>query len=63
VATRCCRVIGWILLVAIVVAQPLVVLLDMQGYHFTARELQLRVFLSSVVLVARRCCSTPACSG
>jgi len=46
--------IGWILLVAIVVAQPLVVLLDVQGYHFTARELQLRVFLSSVVLVAAK---------
>jgi potassium efflux system protein len=43
--------VGLALLFVIVAAQPLVVLLDVQGYHFTARELQIRVFLSSVVLV------------
>ncbi len=43
--------LGSLLLLAIVVAPPLVFVLDIQGYHFTARELQLRVFLSSVVLL------------
>jgi potassium efflux system protein len=46
--------VGLVLLMAVVVAQPLAVLLDVQGYHFTARELQVRVFLSSVVLVAAK---------
>ncbi|MCG3171534.1 MAG: Mechanosensitive channel MscK [Pseudomonadales bacterium] len=43
--------LGSLLLLAIVLAQPLVFLLDIQGYHFTARELQLRAFLSTVVLL------------
>lgn len=43
--------LGWLLLLATIVALPLVFVLDIEGYHFTARELQLRVFISSVVLV------------
>jgi len=43
--------VGELLVVAVILSQPLVVLLDVAGYHFTAVELQLRVFLSSVVLV------------
>jgi potassium efflux system protein len=43
--------IGELLVYAVILSQPLVVLLDLAGYHFTAIELQVRVFLSSVVLV------------
>lgn len=46
--------LGSLLLLAIVAAEPLVFLLDIEGYHFTARELQQRVFLSSVVLLLSR---------
>lgn len=46
--------LGSLLLLAIVAAEPLVFLLDIGGYHFTARELQQRVFLSTVVLLLSR---------
>lgn len=42
---------GALMLLALLAALPLVFVLDVQGYHFTARALQLRVFLSAVVLV------------
>ncbi len=42
---------GTLMMLALLVALPLVFALDVQGYHFTARELQLRIFLSAIVLV------------
>jgi potassium-dependent mechanosensitive channel len=43
--------VGSALVLAVIIAEPLVVLLDVRGYHFTARELQHNVFVSVAVLV------------
>jgi len=43
--------IGTALVLAVIVAAPLVVVLDIRGYHFTAREMQHNVSISVVVLI------------
>lgn len=42
---------GRTLVMALLVAQPVAVLLDVMGYHFTASALEVRVFLTIVVLL------------
>ena len=46
--------VGRLLLGGVIVAQPVAIVLDVQGYHFTARELLVCAFLSSVVLVVAK---------
>jgi len=46
--------VGRLLLAGVIVAQPVAIVLDVQGYHFTARELLMCAFLSSVVLVVAK---------